>query len=107
MIKRSRHLKIIIVDGLHISPITYLLSRESQPPPVAHVTFKWLQVTGSTYRPSPIFFSRESQPPPVALSATACPFEFRRPYKYCLPAFSSSPLTTVALAHLRSHNCSR
>ena len=85
MIKRSHHLKIITGDGLHIPPVTYLLSRESQPPPVAHVTFKWLQVTDSTYRPSPIFFSQESQPPPVALSAAARPFEFRR--SFCiLPA---------------------
>ena len=59
---------------------------------------------GSTYHLSPIFLSRELQPPPVALSATACPFEFRRPfripasrYKYYLPASSSSALTTVAI----------
>ena len=81
MIKHSRHLKIITGDGLHIPPVTYLLSRESQPPPVANVTCKYLQVTGSTYRSSPICFFRESQLPLAALSAAARPFEFHWPLR--------------------------
>ena len=85
MIKRSHHVKIITGDRLHIPPVTYILYRESQPPPVANVTCKCFQVTGSTYRPSPIFFSQESQPPPIALSAIVRLFEFRWPFRI-LPA---------------------
>ena len=95
----------------HPSPIFSLGNRNRRPLPTSpsngyrwrapHTTHhQYFSLGKCNRRPLP-------SPQPHARSNSAGPFAFRRPYKYCLPASSSSPLATVALARLRSHNCSR